>query len=175
MLCENCGEKPATLHFTKIINGQKNEMHLCEQCAKEKGEIIPTDTNVFSFPQLLSGLLNFDQMVHGHSPNTSMDPLRCKNCGLTFNQFKKTGKFGCSDCYQYFEPQLEPIFRRIHGNSQHSGKVPTRTGGKIKLKKELRELKDQLQKKIALEEFEEAAKIRDKIKELELKLTERRG
>lgn len=89
MLCENCGEKPATLHFTKIINGQKNEMHLCEQCAKEKGEIIPTDTNVFSFPQLLSGLLNFDQMVHGHSPNTSMDPLRCKNCGLTFNQFKK--------------------------------------------------------------------------------------
>lgn len=179
MLCENCGENPATLHFTKIINGKKTEFHLCEQCAKEKGEMISGEHpsfDPFSFHHLLSGLLNFDQMVNeGRSMREAAETLRCKTCGLTFSQFKKTGKFGCSDCYHYFETQLEPIFRRIHGNSQHSGKVPLRSGKQIKQKKELDLLRAQLQQKINSEEFEEAAKIRDKIRELEHKLSERRG
>ncbi len=174
MLCENCGKKPATLHFTKIINDEKNEYHLCERCAKENGELIGND-NEFSFHHLLSGLLSFDQMMNGQQVKTDIDTLRCKTCGLSFAQFKKAGKFGCSDCYRYFEPQLEPIFRRIHGNSQHSGKVPVRSGAEIKLKKEINSLKLELQHRIENEEFEEAAKLRDSIKELELKLSERRG
>lgn len=174
MLCENCEKRPATLHYTKIINGHKNEFHFCEVCAKEKKEMISND-NDFSFPHLLSGLLNFDQMVNGHSVNLDSETLNCKTCGLTFSQFKKVGKFGCIDCYHYFEQKLEPIFRRIHGNSEHSGKVPLRSGKKIKFKKELNLLKTELQQKIVREEFEEAAKIRDKIKALELKLSERRG
>lgn len=175
MLCENCQERPATLHFTKIINGEKNEYRLCEACAKEKGEMLSPKDSDFSFQDLLSGLLNFDQVVSGQSNTTTTDSLRCESCGLNFNQFKKTGKFGCADCYQYFEPRLEPIFRRIHGNIQHSGKVPLRSGKNIKLKKEVTQLKAKLQQKILTEEFEEAAKIRDEIKTLELKLSERRG
>ncbi|TCS81582.1 UvrB/UvrC motif-containing protein [Tepidibacillus fermentans] len=175
MLCENCQQRPATLHFTKIINGQKNEYHLCEQCAKEKGEMFSYDDSGFSFNNLLSGLLNFDPIKNGHQVITSPDQLRCKTCGLTFSQFKKMGKFGCHDCYNYFEPQLEPIFRRIHGNSQHIGKVPHRSGENIKIKREIVQLKEQLQRKILAEEFEEAAKLRDQIKALESKLSERRG
>ncbi|OEF96384.1 hypothetical protein BHF71_04325 [Vulcanibacillus modesticaldus] len=175
MLCENCGKRPATLHFTKIINGQKNEYHLCEQCAKEKGEIFSSSSESFPFHHLLSGLLNFDQMVEEHPLYTNPESQRCETCGLTFSQFKKMGKFGCSDCYKYFELQLEPIFRRIHGNSQHIGKVPLRSGKSIKLKKELSQLKAILQQKIALEEFEEAAKLRDKIRALEHKISESRG
>lgn len=171
MLCENCGVRSATLHFTKIVNGEKNEFHLCEVCAEEKGELLTGESDPFSFHHLLSGLLNFDQMLNGHSV-INQDTLHCNSCGLTFNQFRKTGKFGCSDCYKNFESKLEPIFRRIHGNSQHSGKVPLRTGKEIKLKKELSDLKSKLQHKIMTEEFEEAAKIRDKIKALELKLSE---
>lgn len=171
MICENCGEKPATLHFKKIVNGQKNEYHLCEDCAKENEDIM-INNNDFSFHHLLSGLLNIDQMM-GRPTTHNTDTLRCKTCGLTYTQFKKTGKFGCSDCYKYFEPQLEPIFRRIHGNSVHSGKVPLRSGSQIKLKKEIRVLKEELQQKIINEEFEEAARIRDQIKSLELKLSER--
>jgi len=175
MICENCQSKQATLHFTKIINGNKNEYHLCEDCAKEKGEMIPYNDSGFFFNNLLSGLLNFEPMKeHGQQMATSPEQLRCKKCGLTFSQFKKTGKFGCHDCYNYFEPQLEPIFRRIHGNSQHIGKVPRRSGENIKLKKEISSLKDQLQQKVQSEEFEDAAKLRDKIKDLETKLLERR-
>ena len=174
MICENCGERPATLHFTKIVNGKKNEFHLCELCAQEKGELI-SENNDFSFHHLLSGLLNFDQMMNGNSLNINTETLRCKTCGLSFSQFKKMGKFGCNDCYKYFETQLEPIFRRIHGNSTHSGKVPVRSGSRIKLRKEIDILKSKLQQKIASEEFEEAAKLRDKIKTLELKLPGKEG
>lgn len=172
MLCENCKTRPASLHFTKIINGEKSEYHLCEQCAKENEEIMATN-NDFSFHHLLSGLLNFDNMVNGHSIQVDSDTVRCSNCGLTFTQFKKLGKFGCSDCYKHFETQLEPIFRRIHGNSIHSGKVPLRSGKELKSKKELNLLKSKLQQKVMNEEFEEAAKIRDKIKALELKLSQK--
>ncbi|MFV9511695.1 UvrB/UvrC motif-containing protein [Tepidibacillus sp. LV47] len=177
MLCENCHQRPATLHYTKIINGKKTEYHLCEQCAKEKGEIFPYDfpydTPEFSFNNLLSGLLNFDPIINGHHHPTSLEQLRCQTCGLTFSQFKKTGKFGCHDCYHHFESQLEPIFRRIHGNSQHIGKVPHRSGHNLKIKKEISRLKELLQQKVQKEEFEEAAKLRDQIKELESKLIER--
>ncbi|WP_339060659.1 UvrB/UvrC motif-containing protein [Tepidibacillus marianensis] len=175
MLCENCQSQPATLHFTKIINGNKNEYHLCEECAKENGEMLPYNDSGFFFNNLLSGLLNFEPVKgHDHQVATSPEQLRCKNCGLTFSQFKKIGKFGCHDCYNYFEPQLEPMFRRIHGNSQHIGKFPRRSGGNIKLKKEISLLKEQLQLKIYAEEFEEAARLRDQIKDLETKLLERR-
>lgn len=37
MLCQECNKRPATLHFTKIVNGEKTEFHICETCAKEKG------------------------------------------------------------------------------------------------------------------------------------------
>ena len=175
MLCENCKQNPATLHFTKIVNGKKNEFHLCEHCAKEKGEVIGDNNNGFSFHHLLSGLLNFDQVM-GNSPvQTSSETTKCQTCGLTFLQFKKTGKFGCSDCYTFFENQLDPIFRRIHGNSIHVGKVPARSGAKLHLKKKITNLKEELQHKIIKEEFEEAAKLRDQIRALELKLSEGRG
>jgi len=172
MLCENCGKKEATVHYTKIINGEKSQIHLCEICAEENEELIST-ANDFSFHNLLSGLLNFDSVINGGSVGVSTDSERCKACGLTFAQFKKFGKFGCHECYSFFEPQLEPIFRRIHGNSKHSGKVPHRTGSRIKISKELETLKAELQQKIEKEQFEEAAMIRDKIKSLELKLSER--
>lgn len=169
MLCEICGERPATLHYTKIINGQKNETHICEICANSKGDIIPKYSD-FSFNQLLSGLLNFDQITN-ESMYTKNDPEKCLNCGLTFSQFKQVGKFGCHDCYKYFESKLEPIFRRIHGNSRHNGKVPIRSGEHLQLRKELNNLKEELKKKIALEEFEAAARIRDKIRLTEQKLS----
>lgn len=169
MLCEICGERPATLHYTKIINGQKNESHICEICANSKGDLIPKYSD-FTFNNLLSGLLNFDQ-ISNESLYTKTDPERCITCGLTFSQFKQVGKFGCNDCYSYFESKLEPIFRRVHGNSKHNGKVPARSGEQLSLRKELNKLKEELKQKITLEEFEAAAGIRDKIKETEQKLS----
>ena len=97
MQCQDCQQRQATLHFTKIINGEKTEFHICEQCAREKGEQFP-GTNSFSIHQLLSGLLNFEQPVQGKS--ASINNLTCDNCGMTYEQFTRIGRFGCAHCYE---------------------------------------------------------------------------
>ena len=172
MLCPECGQRPATLHFTKIINGKKSEYHLCEVCAQEKEEYLPGQDSGFSFHQLLSGLLNFD--FDTGSPNSSSvvqpQTLRCQSCGMTYKQFSKLGRFGCSDCYDTFREYLDPIFRKMHGHTIHRGKIPSRTQGELKIRRELETLKQELERLIQTEEFEKAAEVRDKIRDLQKRL-----
>jgi protein arginine kinase activator len=167
MLCQECNKRPATLHFQKIVNGEKSEFHICESCAREKGELIPGAANSFSIHNLLSGLLDFEP---GHSVGAKLQQLRCDHCGLTYSQFSKLGKFGCSSCYKHFAERLDPLLKRVHGNTHHVGKVPKRAGGMIHYKREIEALKRELEKRIANEEFERAAQLRDQIRELSAKL-----
>ena len=169
MLCQECGKRPSTLHFTKIIGGEKTEFHLCESCAREKGEMIPGTQNGFSIHNLLSGLLHYEPAaLEGSKPKTE----RCEECGLTYAQFSKLGRFGCSSCYRHFSERLDPLFRRVHGSTAHIGKVPKRTGSVLQQKRDLEELKKELTEFIQREEFEQAAKIRDRIRELEKRIVE---
>ncbi|AGA56470.1 MAG: hypothetical protein C6W55_00770 [Thermobacillus sp.] len=168
MLCQDCGKRPATLHFTKIVNGEKSEFHFCESCARERGEMIPGTANGFSIHSLLSGLLDFEPPGGGQAAQ----PLRCETCGLTYSQFSKIGRFGCSDCYRFFDGKLDPLFKRVHGNTVHVGKVPQRTGSLIRSRREIDRLKRDLQERIAREDFESAARIRDRIRELERRLAD---
>ncbi|CAH0120774.1 MULTISPECIES: UvrB/UvrC motif-containing protein [unclassified Paenibacillus] len=171
MICQECGKKNATLHFTKIVNGEKTEFHICESCAREKGEMIPGTANGFSIHSLLSGLLDFDPAGKGASLAQKPQTIRCDECGLTYTQFSKIGRFGCSSCYKHFGERLEPLFKRVHGNTKHIGKIPKRRGGTIHYKRELDELKKELQYRIIHEEFEQAAQIRDQIREIERKMS----
>lgn len=177
MLCQECGKRPATLHFTKIINGEKTEFRICEECAREKGEVIPGTSGGFSIHNLLSGFLDFNpnglnpKSNHSHHQN-----LRCESCGLTYAQFSKIGRFGCSSCYKYFNSHLDPLFKRVHGNTVHVGKIPKRAGKHIQTKRQIEDLRQNLQTCIHQEEFEEAAAIRDQIRELEKNIcTEQEG
>jgi len=165
LICQECGKKPATLHFTKIVNGDKKEYHICEACARDKGEGIPGSANGFSIHSLLSGLLDFERVEQGAKQET----LRCEDCGLTYAQFSKIGRFGCSSCYRSFESKLDPLFKRVHGNTVHVGKIPKRSGGIIQTKREIERLRRELHARIDNEEFEAAAQIRDRIRELERK------
>lgn len=165
MICQECGKKPATLHFTKIVNGEKTEFHICESCAREKGEMIPGTSGGFSIHNLLSGLLDFEPASGGKQTMTAAP--RCESCSLTYSQFRKLGRFGCSECYKFFDERLDPLFKRVHGNTVHTGKVPTRTGGRIQQKREIDRLKKELVQRVEHEDFEEAARIRDQIKALE--------
>jgi protein arginine kinase activator len=169
MICEECGKKPSMVHLTKIINGEKNELHLCEDCAKDMGEFIPGALNHLSINHLFSGLLNFEPQAttKSHHPNV----IRCEHCGLTYNQFSKIGRFGCGHCYKSFSERLEPLLKRVHGNVYHVGKVPKRTGGVLSVKREVELLKQEMINYIQQEEFEQAAKIRDQIRELEKKIS----
>ncbi|WP_438435347.1 UvrB/UvrC motif-containing protein [Gorillibacterium sp. sgz500922] len=172
MLCQECGKRPATLHFTKIVGGEKTESHLCETCAREKGEMIPGTPNGFSIHNLLSGLLNYDSATV--TPGMTAPPAnnRCEECGLTYAQFSKLGRFGCSSCYQTFGDRLDPLLKRVHGSTTHSGKVPLRSGGVLQQKRELDGLKQKLAELIQQEEFEAAAGVRDQIRELEKRISE---
>lgn len=171
MICQECNQRPATLHFTKIMNGEKTEFHLCDKCAQEKGEMfMMKGTSGFPIHNLLAGLLNVDQAF----PQPKQDAfhqeeiLQCSHCNMTFPQFVKVGRFGCSHCYQAFKSQLKPILRRLHsGNWNHTGKIPEKVGGNIRLKKELEDKKNKLKELITKEEFESAAIIRDEIRSLE--------
>ncbi|MBB3114254.1 protein arginine kinase activator [Paenibacillus phyllosphaerae] len=176
MLCQECGKRPASLHFTKIVGGEKTEFHICESCAREKGEGIPGTTNGFSIHSLLSGLLDFEPSggASGAGPGYQAkgQTIRCDNCGLTYAQFSKMGRFGCSKCYSQFGDKLDPILKRVHGNAVHVGKVPKRSGTRIKLKREIESLRRELHERIEREEFENAAQIRDRIRELERSVAE---
>ena len=170
MECQECHMRPATLHFTKIINGQKAEVHICEHCAKEKGDFHP-GSNSFSIHNLLSGLLGFEEPMGEASESPfQVSELQCSKCGMTYSQFAKKGKFGCAHCYKTFEAKLDPIFRRVHGgNTTHTGKIPKRIGGNIHTRRQLEQLKKKLQQHIEREEFEQAAEVRDRIRLLERK------
>lgn len=176
MVCQQCGIRPATLHFTKVINGEKSERHLCEQCAKESGEMfmIPGSTG-FSINNLLAGLLNMDSSLQESSTHafSHSEVLQCPNCKLTYRQFAKFGRFGCAQCYATFEQSLTPFLKRLHGgNHVHIGKIPKRIGSNLHLKKELEKQKLKLKEYIAQEEFEQAAILRDEIRELEKRFRE---
>ncbi len=168
MLCQECRKRPATVHITRIINGRKTEMDLCEQCAREKGDFELFTEPQFPIQSFLASILG--QHLQGHPAVQAVPQLRCDNCGLTYDEFARAGRFGCSRCYEHFAERLEPVLRRVHGSTQHAGKVPGRTGGAIKLKRDLRELRESLAKAVAAEDFEKAAQLRDEIRKLEKEL-----
>ncbi|AIQ38122.1 hypothetical protein R50345_28070 [Paenibacillus sp. FSL R5-0345] len=173
MQCQECGVKPATLHFTKIVNGEKTEFHICESCAREKGELIPGTAGGFSIHSLLSGLLDLEGAGKEKSAATkTTQSLQCENCGMTYSQFSKLGRFGCSSCYKYFNSALDPLFKRVHGSTSHVGKIPKRAGAQIVFRRQIDELKKELQQSITQEEFEKAAELRDQIRKLEKEIAQ---
>lgn len=169
MNCMECHERPATLHLTQIINGKKRERHVCELCAQKKGYHVSNEEG-YSLHDLLTGLFGTAQIDLQHHQVEEGKMLECAHCHMSFNDFRRIGRFGCAHCYHTFKPSLDPIFRRIHsGSLQHHGKIPKRQGGKLHMKKELAAYRSELNLLIEQEEFEQAAIIRDKIKEMEQK------
>lgn len=164
MLCQQCHERDANVHFTQIINGNMVKMYLCSQCADVKGH--------FAFsPQLnlgdfLWGIPNFikdDGFKHIEKPVK----ISCDVCGLSLDDFRSTGKLGCPNCYKVFRDNLNPILRRLHGNTEHVGKAPGKVSHCIKYSDELEKLRGELAEAISREEYEKAAGLRDQIRGLE--------
>lgn len=159
MLCQLCKQREATVHFTRIVNQQKVEMYVCKQCARENNEI------KLNIHNLLSGIMGFepDKGVH----DTPTVTIKCEACGMTSEEFNKTGMLGCTQCYNAFGESIHTMLKRIHGNVKHHGKVPSNMTVKIQEEKNLLQLKEELEQCIQDENYEQAAVIRDKIKKLE--------
>lgn len=167
MVCDICGKNEATVHLTEIINNEVTKLHLCEECAREKASEMEEH---FGLAELLAGLADFG--VQLESDETTK--VKCHSCGFTFMDFKKVGRLGCGECYETFKKSLTPLLRRIHGSDQHYGKAPSKAQKGAKVRDDIQELKTRLQKAIQMEEFEEAARLRDQIKELEKKMSTRK-
>lgn len=159
MLCNECGKNEANVHLTHIVNGEKTESHLCDECAKKKQSF-----SNFSMENLFSAMLN-----NAFSGATYLPVGPCPNCKMTYEQFRNIGKFGCSQCIDTFKLKLMPAIKNIQGYDEHLGKIPKRAGGDYRLQKDIERLKAELKRMIELEEYEKAAELRDKIRELETK------
>jgi protein arginine kinase activator len=173
MLCDECQKEQACVHITKIINQQKIERHLCEQCAQKTGEIIGKGINnvlgsKFSVHDFLKEMFNY---TVADSAQKTLEPV-CPECGLSYSEFSRSGKFGCSTCYQAFGGQLEPLIKRMHGTVLHTGKVPRRGGIKYSVQQRIKQLRQELEQHVNREEYEQAARLRDEIKALEKQLAD---
>jgi len=164
MLCNICGKNQATVHLTEIIDEQMNELHLCEECARQKSVAMEQQ---FGLSDLLAGIADFDEKPGKESE--ALVALKCPNCGLSYADFKKIGRLGCGGCYTAFSKYLGPLLKRIHGSTQHTGKSPLKATQGVKKNIDAQELRIRLQKAIESEAFEEAARLRDQIREIENK------
>ena len=181
MLCDECGKNKATVHLTEIINDQVTKLNLCEGCAKSKGTEAEQH---FGIADLLAALSDAEVKPAGPAgAGGTGAPVKnkCAQCGLTYEDFKKTGRLGCGECYTAFKTNLTALLKKIHGATQHICKTPGEEPPKeiknitgAKYHEELQETKTGLQNAIKKEEFEEAAALRDKIKFLEKKIKESR-
>jgi len=160
LACQSCKKQPATVHLTDILpGGEKRERHLCEQCAAHE-EVMPKATQAHvPLDELLAGL------VVGKAAIQQLAELKCPHCGLTFVEFRQNGLLGCPRDYDAFEKALVPLIERAHeGSSHHIGKVPRRLGTPRPTENDLIRLKRRLAKAVEEEQYEEAARLRDKIK-----------
>jgi protein arginine kinase activator len=158
-LCQRCQKNTATVHSTEIVDGVMTSVHLCDACAQSEG-IAPSLT-----PQsLLSNLVG--PTPEGADAGPAAD-LKCPHCGLTYGEFRQRGRLGCAEDYKLFHAGLVELLERIHGSSQHIGKIPDSEGDHLKLEREILEQKRELTRAIHREEYEQAAEIRDRIRELE--------
>ncbi|KPK97047.1 MAG: hypothetical protein AMJ95_11130 [Omnitrophica WOR_2 bacterium SM23_72] len=164
MLCDVCSKNPATVHLTEIIDDQINELHLCEECARQKSAAMEQQ---FGLSSLLAGMAEVEKPAAKEKESAG---IKCPNCQLTYADFKRIGRLGCGECYTAFKRFLAPLLKRIHGSNQHFGKSPSKAAkATVRRKLDLGELRDKLQRAIETEAFEEAARIRDQIKELDKK------
>jgi protein arginine kinase activator len=157
MKCHHC-ESQATVHLTQIINGQMHKMDLCEACAQEKGVTNPDNLSIGNL---------LDENPSKVDASTAL--MTCESCGTTHQDFKKGGRLGCEACYHVFRPVLEPLLDGMHAGVKHLGKVPSRSVKKKSDDDSEELLSKELKKAVEEENYEKAAKLRDRLKKLQAK------
>lgn len=166
MLCNECNQNPAVMHYVTVINGQKKETDLCVSCAKKLGL---ASFSPFSFGDLFA-----------HAAREAPPQVACSACGMTIAQMKKSGVVGCEQCYKDLYRGIEPILNSVQKTLQHVGRTPvghasgnlprpgeTATPAQPREMSEEEKLKAELNRAVAEERFEEAAKIRDTLRAMQ--------
>ncbi len=172
MLCEKCKKNNASFFFEENINGKKRSFALCNDCAEEmkKSGELQMGASLFDSTFIPSSFHNdiFGGLFsHAEMLPKSTGGKSCPGCGYTFAEIRRVGKAGCSQCYTTFGSELAPSIRSIHGNAKHIGRAPAKAKARNKKENELKTLKNELKAAISSENFEQAAILRDKIRDIE--------
>lgn len=195
MLCERCKIREATIKYTEIVNGVKTEHNLCSHCAKELdlGQYSAILEGDFPLGKLLSGLLGLED---DEDEADIRGQVVCPTCGTSFDDFVEDSRFGCGDCYGVFDLLISDKMKQLQGSESYKGKQPKfkssfekevpeipeqiqPSGGEetegetgngsaetAALKKEIRGLEAQLKEALQKEDYEQAAQLRDRVREL---------
>jgi len=167
MLCEDCEQRVATVVYTEVRDGAKEVRHLCQQCVEERGIHAPDIKSPLESDYSFEGILGDpegDSLLNEEEQNDEGES--CPTCSWTFGRFRRTGRFGCPDCYEAFEEQLRVLLRQIHGSNEHLGKVYSDAAPNASAD-DIESLRAQLEEAIGQEAFERAADLRDRIRKLE--------
>ena len=157
MQCQKCEKNLATVHVTDIIDGVRNEQHLCEQCAQVTGLPFASSFSVSKFLGLMEAA--------GSSGGVPAQEVACPDCGMTLSEFRTSGRFGCARDYEVFREHLEPMLEKMHGATRHVGKHPDSRLWQVT--ERMQRLKGDLAEAITREAYEEAAELRDQIESIE--------
>lgn len=162
-LCERCKKAKATFHLTNIErSGAKIERHLCDKCAGEEG-LLQSKQTMVDLNQILESFV-----ASSKEGRIDLSTLVCENCGISYVDFRNQSLLGCAHDYEAFREPLLRLLERTHdGARQHTGKVPRSSGAAHRPQHDLRRLRRQLDDAIAAEDYERAAELRDRIRELE--------
>ncbi|MBO7690513.1 MAG: UvrB/UvrC motif-containing protein [Clostridia bacterium] len=162
MLCQNCGRNEATTHIKRIVDGESAELHLCTSCAQHLGYVgLFTGGFGGGFSSLLSRFF-----PEAALPAAEEEVERCPGCGSSFEDIIRTGMMGCAECYDIFYDRLKPSLSRIHGRATHVGKTSTTEDDRSERRAEVRRLEADLKEAVSAEEYEQAAVLRDRLREL---------
>jgi len=165
MKCQKCA-KPATFHITDIEKGKPREYHYCDEHARQ--HLTPSEEH--SGPSSTMGELA-TKLAGGIGLSREPSPADkqvCPNCSISFLEFRNSGRLGCPYDYEVFRDELMPLLENIHDETRHSGKVPKRAPRNSQKQTELIQLRNDLKRAVAAEDYETAARVRDRIKSIEL-------
>jgi protein arginine kinase activator len=168
--CKICGVRPATVHYTEIVNNKMVTFDLCLECAEEKGVDVQKSSS-YGLGDLVAELI--DGTVQDET--VKIGRVRCPECGYDFSDFRNIGRLGCPECYRSFEAQLQPLLRHVHGGTIHGGKTPVRVAASDAWGPSVMQLRDELAKAIEGENYERAAELRDEIRRLEAQSGQKSG
>lgn len=162
MKCEICGLKDAVIHIRQMQKDLVHELHVCEDCAQEKG-LIREEESELPIANLLSGLLEGKDVTGASAEVKDI----CPRCGLKASEFRKQGKLGCPECFKAFEKDVRAIVSQMASRPRHTGKVPASMLAEHEEAARGENLREELREAVEHEEYELAARIRDRLRELE--------
>ncbi len=161
MKCEICGLKDAVIHIRQIQKDLVHELHICEECAQEKG-LIREEESELPIANLLSGLLEGRDMTGAGEVKES-----CPRCGMKASDFRKQGKLGCAECFSAFQKDVKAIVTQMAARPHHAGRLPKAFAEQSGDSAANDALREELREAVEREDYEEAARLRDRLREMD--------